>query len=169
MIVIFPRNHGVKNAIFRVLRISIKDFFQLWKNLCNLPFLVMFTWRSSCCNLTRSREVGLHKVPLVFWYNQSRAEIWSTDRNKRYCYCSINVSLLVLFTIFFHFKLPFPEKNSREKKWGPKFEYTTWLKRRYLEAHCIEEQTYYNHNRGRRSKKVMRSSNPNVKREWYKR
>ena len=54
MIVVNPRNHGVKSAIW--------DFFNF--GLCNF-FLVLFSGDPTV-ESERSREVGLHKVPLIF-------------------------------------------------------------------------------------------------------
>ena len=59
MIVVNPRNHGVKDAIFRVRSRIFLSF-----GLCNF-FLVLFSG-DSVVESERSREVGLHKVPLVF-------------------------------------------------------------------------------------------------------
>ena len=59
MIVVNPRNHGVKSAIFRN---AVWDFFNF--GLCNF-FLVLFSG-DPVVESERAREVGLHKVPLVF-------------------------------------------------------------------------------------------------------
>ena len=45
---------------------AVWDFFNF--GLCNF-FLVLFSG-DPVVESERSREVGLHKVPLVFWYNQ---------------------------------------------------------------------------------------------------
>ena len=58
MIVVNPRNHRVKSAIFRVPRFGFFNF-----GLCNF-FLVLFSG-DPIVQSERSREVGLHKVPLV--------------------------------------------------------------------------------------------------------
>ena len=63
MIVVNPRNQGVKSAIFR-MRFGI--FSTL--GLCNF-FLVLFSGDPTV-ESERSREVGLHKVPFFFIYNQ---------------------------------------------------------------------------------------------------
>ena len=59
MIVVNPRNQGVKNAIFRA---PFWDFFNF--GLCNF-FLVLFSG-DPVAESERSREVGPYNVPLVF-------------------------------------------------------------------------------------------------------
>ena len=63
MIVVNPRNHGVKSAIFRVP-------FGIFTTLVSVTFFWVQLDGGSTVESERSREVGLHKVPLVFLYNQ---------------------------------------------------------------------------------------------------
>ena len=53
----FPKNHGVKNAISRVP-------FGIFSTLISVTFF--WVQLDDNCGILRSREVGLHKVPLVF-------------------------------------------------------------------------------------------------------
>ena len=74
MIVVNPRNHGVKNAIFRLP-------FAIFTTLVSVTFFWFRLGGDSTVGSERSREVGLHKVPLVvFWYNQP--ELRYFDRPK---------------------------------------------------------------------------------------
>ena len=59
MIVANPRNQGVKIAIFRVP-------FGIFSTLVSVTFSWVQLDRCSTVESYRSREVGLHKVPLVF-------------------------------------------------------------------------------------------------------
>ena len=59
MIVVNPRNHGVKNAIFRVP-------FGIFLTLVSVIFFLVLFSGDPVVESERSREVGLHKVPLVF-------------------------------------------------------------------------------------------------------
>ena len=68
MIVVNPRNHWVKSAVW--------DFFNF--GLCNF-FLALFSGDHTV-ESERSREVGLHKVDLDFLYNQPEPRYF--DRPK---------------------------------------------------------------------------------------
>ena len=59
MIVVNPRNHGVKNAIFRVP-------FGIFSTLVSVTFFLALLSGDPVVESERSQEVGLHKVPLVF-------------------------------------------------------------------------------------------------------
>ena len=59
MIVVNPRNQGVKNVIFRVP-------FGIFSTLVSVTFFWVQVRLGSSVESYRSREVGLHKVPLVF-------------------------------------------------------------------------------------------------------
>ena len=59
MIVVNPRNRWVKNAIFRVP-------FGIFSTLVSVTFFLVMFSGDPTVESERSREVGLHKVPLVF-------------------------------------------------------------------------------------------------------
>ena len=59
MIVVNPRNHRVKSAIFRMPFAIFTTF-----GICN--FFLVLNSGDSTVDSERSREAGLHRVPLVF-------------------------------------------------------------------------------------------------------
>ena len=73
MIVVNPKNHRMKSAIFRVP-------FGIFTNLVSVTFFLALFSGLSTGESERSREVGLYKVALVFWYNQPEPRYF--DRPK---------------------------------------------------------------------------------------
>ena len=73
MIVVNPRNHGVKSAIFRVP-------FGIFSTLVYVTFFLVLFSGDPTVESERSREVGLHKVALDFLYNQPEPRYF--DRPK---------------------------------------------------------------------------------------
>ena len=93
---------------------AVWDFLSF--GLCNF-FLVLFSGDSTV-ESNSSREVGLHKVPLVFWLNPTRAEIFRpTELKGCDCTCTIAFTCCVLNrTVICANEFPCC-KNSSQRTW----------------------------------------------------